>query len=97
MNTGWEDGAGYVSASPTRENGRGKYNIYATKDAIENVRKRECRTQKAVVCRSKTTNRKWKQDGEVIVMADANSPLRDKEFGSFLADTGLYDLIGIQH
>eukprot|EP00957_Ditylum_brightwellii_P052455 3977889-Ditylum_brightwellii.AAC.1 len=30
-------------------------------------------------------------------MADANSPLDNKEFGSFLVDTGLYDLISIQH
>eukprot|EP00957_Ditylum_brightwellii_P119353 9105369-Ditylum_brightwellii.AAC.1 len=30
-------------------------------------------------------------------MAGANSPLGDEEFGSFLADTGLYDLIGIHH
>eukprot|EP00957_Ditylum_brightwellii_P113384 8645749-Ditylum_brightwellii.AAC.1 len=37
--------------------------------------------------------KKWKQDGEVLIMADVNSLLGDKDIGVFLAETGLHDLI----
>eukprot|EP00957_Ditylum_brightwellii_P108031 8241884-Ditylum_brightwellii.AAC.1 len=38
--------------------------------------------------------KKWKEDGEVLIMADANSPLGNKNIGMFLAETGMHDIIG---
>eukprot|EP00978_Attheya_sp_CCMP212_P003230 scaffold6619_cov36-Attheya_sp.AAC.2 len=40
----------------------------------------------------------WIAEGaEVLIMADANSPLNDKGFGSFVARSKLYDILGAKH
>eukprot|EP00957_Ditylum_brightwellii_P034052 2579794-Ditylum_brightwellii.AAC.1 len=39
----------------------------------------------------------WRKDGEVILMADINSPLGSEDVGSFLAETDMIDLIGYKH
>eukprot|EP00957_Ditylum_brightwellii_P186371 14190619-Ditylum_brightwellii.AAC.1 len=35
----------------------------------------------------------WKQEGEVILLVDANSGLDDKDFAPFIAESGLCDII----
>eukprot|EP00957_Ditylum_brightwellii_P069605 5287345-Ditylum_brightwellii.AAC.1 len=39
----------------------------------------------------------WKKDGEMILMADNNSPLESDAIGEFLAKTEMIDLIGHHH
>eukprot|EP00957_Ditylum_brightwellii_P171975 13093592-Ditylum_brightwellii.AAC.1 len=38
--------------------------------------------------------KKWKEDGEVLIMADVNSPLGNENIGMFLAEMEMHDLIG---
>eukprot|EP00957_Ditylum_brightwellii_P046160 3502298-Ditylum_brightwellii.AAC.1 len=38
--------------------------------------------------------KQWKEDGEVLIMADVNSSLGDENIGMFLAETEMHDLIG---
>eukprot|EP00957_Ditylum_brightwellii_P152355 11598299-Ditylum_brightwellii.AAC.1 len=38
--------------------------------------------------------KKWKEDGEVLTMADINSPLGNENIGMFLVETEMHDLIG---
>eukprot|EP00957_Ditylum_brightwellii_P134056 10220525-Ditylum_brightwellii.AAC.1 len=38
--------------------------------------------------------KKRKEDGEVLIMADVNSPLGDENIGMFLAETEMHNLIG---
>eukprot|EP00957_Ditylum_brightwellii_P098190 7481378-Ditylum_brightwellii.AAC.1 len=40
---------------------------------------------------------KWKQEGEVLFLVDANSGLKDNDFATFLAETGMCDTIGATH
>eukprot|EP00957_Ditylum_brightwellii_P158939 12097275-Ditylum_brightwellii.AAC.1 len=38
--------------------------------------------------------KKWKENGEVLIMADINSLLGNESIGMFLAETEMHDLIG---
>eukprot|EP00957_Ditylum_brightwellii_P023681 1787208-Ditylum_brightwellii.AAC.1 len=38
--------------------------------------------------------KKWKEDGEVLIMADVNSPLGDENIEMFLVETEMHNLIG---
>eukprot|EP00957_Ditylum_brightwellii_P060276 4577777-Ditylum_brightwellii.AAC.1 len=38
--------------------------------------------------------KKWKEDGEMLIMADLNSLLDDENIRMFLAETEMHDLIG---
>eukprot|EP00957_Ditylum_brightwellii_P110734 8445005-Ditylum_brightwellii.AAC.1 len=38
--------------------------------------------------------KKWKEDGEVLIMADVNSPLGNENIGMCLAETEMHDLRG---
>ena len=40
---------------------------------------------------------RWKNDGEIMLMTDINSPLGSEEVGNFLADTNMIDLIGYKY
>eukprot|EP00957_Ditylum_brightwellii_P153532 11685804-Ditylum_brightwellii.AAC.1 len=39
----------------------------------------------------------WKQEGEVILLVDANSDLDNKDFAPFIAESGLCDIIRGTH
>eukprot|EP00957_Ditylum_brightwellii_P169132 12873090-Ditylum_brightwellii.AAC.1 len=39
----------------------------------------------------------WVQEGEVLLMVDANSGLDNKDFAPFVAETGMCDIIGRKH
>eukprot|EP00957_Ditylum_brightwellii_P148430 11300294-Ditylum_brightwellii.AAC.1 len=39
----------------------------------------------------------WMKEGEVMLLADANSGLGDKDFAPFIAEIGLCDVIGGKH
>eukprot|EP00957_Ditylum_brightwellii_P066404 5041528-Ditylum_brightwellii.AAC.1 len=39
----------------------------------------------------------WKREGEVLFMTGANSEIGEKEFGEFVAVSGVYDILGHQH
>eukprot|EP00957_Ditylum_brightwellii_P128617 9811081-Ditylum_brightwellii.AAC.1 len=39
----------------------------------------------------------WKEEGEVLLLIDANTGLDKTEFSAFLAETGLCDIIGAHH
>eukprot|EP00957_Ditylum_brightwellii_P075303 5721956-Ditylum_brightwellii.AAC.1 len=39
----------------------------------------------------------WKQEGEVVILINANSGLDDKDFTPFIAEIGLCDIIGDTH
>eukprot|EP00957_Ditylum_brightwellii_P033788 2560491-Ditylum_brightwellii.AAC.1 len=41
--------------------------------------------------------KQWKEEGEVILLVDANSGLEDKDFALFIAKTGVCDIIGATH
>eukprot|EP00957_Ditylum_brightwellii_P083017 6311082-Ditylum_brightwellii.AAC.1 len=36
----------------------------------------------------------WRKEGEILLLTDANSELGDTEFGDFVAEAGLYDILG---
>eukprot|EP00957_Ditylum_brightwellii_P045214 3427378-Ditylum_brightwellii.AAC.1 len=40
---------------------------------------------------------KWKEDGEVLILADVNSLLGNENIGMFLAETEIHNLIGQKH
>eukprot|EP00957_Ditylum_brightwellii_P001958 150595-Ditylum_brightwellii.AAC.1 len=41
--------------------------------------------------------KEWKKEGEILLLTDANLELGDTEFGDFVAEARLYDILGSQH
>eukprot|EP00957_Ditylum_brightwellii_P188280 14333869-Ditylum_brightwellii.AAC.1 len=41
--------------------------------------------------------KKWENEGEVLLLTDANSTFNKPEFGNFLAEIGLFDILGQMH
>ena len=41
--------------------------------------------------------KEWRKEGEILLLTDANSELGDTAFGDFVAEAGLYDILGSQH
>eukprot|EP00957_Ditylum_brightwellii_P170815 13001413-Ditylum_brightwellii.AAC.1 len=50
-----------------------------------------------MVHRHATANKRVEKGGEIILLTDANSKLGDTEFGHFVAEAGLYNILGSQH
>eukprot|EP00957_Ditylum_brightwellii_P112126 8549361-Ditylum_brightwellii.AAC.1 len=40
--------------------------------------------------------KEWRKEGEILLLANANLELGDKEFREFVAKAGLYDILGSQ-
>eukprot|EP00957_Ditylum_brightwellii_P201444 15325678-Ditylum_brightwellii.AAC.1 len=41
--------------------------------------------------------RMWKLEGQVLLMANINSPLGKEKIGEFICNTGLVNLVGVKH
>eukprot|EP00957_Ditylum_brightwellii_P114888 8761398-Ditylum_brightwellii.AAC.1 len=41
--------------------------------------------------------KEWKEEGEVLLLVDANTGLDKTEFSAFLAEIGICDIIGAHH
>ena len=43
------------------------------------------------------TIKRWKKEGEVLLLTDANSVLNDTRFSNFVTEVGLFDILGQMH
>eukprot|EP00957_Ditylum_brightwellii_P185188 14102459-Ditylum_brightwellii.AAC.3 len=41
--------------------------------------------------------KEWRKEVEILLLTDANLELGDTEFGDFVAEAGLYDILGFHH